>query len=176
MADDVKETALVTVPIAIPPRPTGDDPEPKTKVARLKDSKGRFLKKQSEEAIEKAEKKPKAQSTADYVERRRKFLEEKESPESEVSRQERIDLELFELVKLGQTDPKYATASVNAAKLLAERSHGRTQVSDQELEALKYSGITTVHIVAPNLMFPEVINGDKPKPSIVPSWVVEGKK
>lgn len=116
----------------------------KTKIERLKDSKGRFISKRDKTSSAKTE-----QETRD-------FLHSKE-PGSKKKRLEEMNAELFELVKLGKSDAKYATASVNAAKLLYERAYGRAAENEKDADRHTKFPITMVYIAIPEIMHPEPV-------------------
>jgi hypothetical protein len=132
------------------------------KPVRAKDAQGRFISKKNKLSSER------------YTIKRREFLEQKDPKNPRKTRAEVIDEELYELVQLGTTDPKYSTAAVNASKQLAERAHGRTPPSDRELDRLTTFPISTVFIPYPNMMHPEIIE-EKPREVRRPSWEKEVK-
>lgn len=72
-------------------------------------------------------------------------------------------------------DPKAMMAAVKAFEVLALRALGKPSVSDEEMEALKVSGVKVILVQPPQLMHDE-FKEDHKEPQFIQAEVVEEKK
>ncbi len=70
-----------------------------------------------------------------------------------------------------EREAKEDMAAVQAFKVYTERGLGQPPKSDEEQDALKEHGIKMVVIVSPELMHKEIVDFDKPKPQLKPSFI-----
>jgi hypothetical protein len=110
-------------------------------------------------------------STERYTHKRRLFLDGRDPEENDQTRDDVIDEKLYQMVKLGPTDPKFAGPAVKAAEVLASRSHGRVSPSEAELDRLlTHAPIFEVHVAPMALPHAEVVDADAVKPPTQPSF------
>ena len=89
------------------------------------------------------------------------------------NRFQKIFLTLYDIAtnEEAKKDAKFAMAAVQAAKELMLRVAGKPSASDEEMDALKHSGIQIVMVPLPELMHPEPVEEKKSRPVLKPSFI-----
>ena len=78
---------------------------------------------------------------------------------------------LIHIATYDGSDAKGMMAAVQAFEALMLRAHGKPKANEEELEAMQLSGVKYVVIQAPELPNAEVIDADKLKPPVQPSFL-----
>lgn len=91
----------------------------------------------------------------------------------DINRFQKLFLTLYEIAtnENSKTDAKFAMASVQAAKELMLRVGGKPSSSDEEIEAFKQSGIKVILLSTPELMHPQLVEGETKKEKLKPSFI-----
>ena len=78
--------------------------------------------------------------------------------------------------KSGLPDAKYAMAKVKAAETIWLFTGGKPDPSEREMNKLETQPVRVVVIQSPQLMHPEVVDGDKPLEVLIPSFIETNPK
>lgn len=119
-----------------------------------KDEKGRFLKKA----------KPLI-PTIEFTRKERKLLYKtrEQGDKKGMTEHEIAFLNILKIAQNDDPDPKSMMAAVKAYEIVMRRALGKEASSEQDLDRLEKQAVTAIFVQAPNLMNPELVDGDKPK-------------
>ena len=78
--------------------------------------------------------------------------------------------------KSGLPDAKYAMAKVKAAETIWLFTGGKPDPAEREMNKLETQPVRVVVIQSPQLMHPEVVDGDKPLEVLIPSFIETNPK
>lgn len=91
----------------------------------------------------------------------------------DMNRFDKIFMSLYDIAtsENAKDDPKYAMASVQAAKELMLRVAGKPSASDEEIDAFKKNGIKFVMLPVPEMMNPQPIEEEEKVKKLKPSFI-----
>lgn len=78
--------------------------------------------------------------------------------------------------KSGLPDAKFAMAKVKAAETVWLFTFGKPDPSEREMDKLETQPVRVVVIQSPQLMHPDIVDGDKPLETLVPSFIETNPK
>lgn len=138
--------------------------------SRIKDEKGRFVKKQ----------RPLPSSKEIIRLGRNLFNSAEAGPDGKPvkgknTRHREIFDRLYSIATMKTEDPKAFMAQIKASELLYMRYWGKPSISDEELEAMQISGVKFVLVQPPQLMHPEMKEEHR-EPEFISAEIVEDKK
>jgi hypothetical protein len=129
---------------------------------RLKDEKGRFLRK------------PKAMPEGrEFTRKMRKTLN-KLVEKGDMTEFEKAFINMLRIAQNEDTDPKAMSAAVLAFKELSMRALGKPSASDEEIEALKTSGVKVILVQPPQLMHQDIKEEQK-EPQFIEAEILDKK-
>ena len=118
----------------------------------LKNTKGQFVKK------------PKPLlPTVEFTRAERKALNAASPTKEGLTEYMHAFMNLVRIAQNEDSDPKAMMAAVKAFEVLRTSALGKPAPSEQELDKITNQPVKTIIIQAPQLMHPEIIDGDKPK-------------
>lgn len=116
-----------------------------------KDAKGRFIKKPRPLI-----------PTIEFTRAERKKLNAVRSDKDGLTEYMVAFMNIVRIAQNEDSDPKAMMAAVKAFEIMRQSALGKFAPSEQELDKLTNQPVKTIIVVAPELMHPEVVDGDKP--------------